>query len=144
MAEEFNVQFYGFWREEMKEYTPPQPGIYCVYECTHDEEEDKLDLHRLLYIGESDDMRKAINDSQKINEWKKSLEKGDQLCFSAGIAKPEEVRKRMHAAYVFRMKPPLNEQPRGPFPFPSTRVIAGGAVEKLIFDFTIEENAEAS
>lgn len=141
MIEELNTNFYGYWREENSGMVPPDSGVYCVYESTHHEESDIVETHRVLYIGEAPNMREAINEKGRIEEWKSHIDKDNELCFSCGLAKPDDIRLRIMAAFVYRLKPPLNEKYKDSFPFPPTRMISNGAVNSLIIDFTLDEDS---
>lgn len=139
MAEELSINFFGYWGEEKSEFVPADSGIFCVYESTHHEESDIIETHRLLYIGEAPNIREAINEKGKIDEWKSHIDKDKELCFSCGLAKPDDIRVRIQAAFAYRLKPPLNEKYKDSFPFPPTRMLSNGAVNKLIIDFTLGE-----
>ena len=54
MAEKtFNQIFDGYWREQNKSGLPKSSGVYCVYECTYNKTEKTIEIHKLIYIGES-------------------------------------------------------------------------------------------
>jgi hypothetical protein len=141
MIEELNINFFGYWREEKNELVPADGGVYCVYESTHHEESDAVETHRVLYIGEAPNVREAINEEGRIDEWKSHIDKNNELCFSYGPTKPDDIRVRIMAAFVYRLKPPLNEKYKDSFPFPPTRMLSNGAVNQLIIDFTLGEDS---
>lgn len=126
MAEQtFNQSFEGYWREENKSGIPNQSGIYCVYECTHNVKEKTVSIHKLIYIGESDDVRKRISNHEKLKEWEKHVKTGNELCYSFsnvnGIS-----RNRVEAAFIFRHKPPVNVEYKYSFPFDKTIIKTDG------------------
>ena len=62
----FNVEFDGYWREKNIGGIPANSGIYCVYECTYNQEEKTVSIHRLIYIGEARDARDRIKNHEKF------------------------------------------------------------------------------
>ena len=50
VKETCKVNFKGYWLDENKGRLPEKSGIYCVYECTKNVEEDKtmVSLHKLI------------------------------------------------------------------------------------------------
>jgi len=66
MAEKtIKIDFDGYWRDENKGSIPAQSGVYCVYECTRNVKEKNITIHKLIYIGESDDVKNRISGHEK-------------------------------------------------------------------------------
>lgn len=141
MAElEFYVEFYGHWRESKKELIPFHSGVFCVYDCSYHPDSDRVKIDRLIYIGEAKNVREGISNHEKWDEWKQNIGDGKELCFSFGAA-DKSFRERVHAAFVFQNKPPLNDKYRNSFPFDKTTITARGGVELLITDFSVERTS---
>ena len=56
-----NITFNGYWLEDNLRRIPVLPGIYCVYECSYNQETDSVTLHQLIYIGEAGNVRERPN-----------------------------------------------------------------------------------
>jgi len=132
----FNVVFDGYWREERIDGIPSSSGIYCVYECSYNCAEKTVSIHRLLYIGEADNVRERIKNHEKRELWKRHIRYGNELCFSFGGMKAE-YRKRVEAAFIFKHRPPLNDEYMDSFPFDATTINVIGETEKLHSKFTV-------
>ena len=136
MAEQaYSIEFDGYWRDQYKASIPAQSGIYCVYECTHNVAEKTVTIHKLIYIGEADDVRARLANHEKYNLWVKHVRPGNVLCFSfGGIG--TMIRARGEAAMIFRHKPPENTEYVDSFPFDRTTIGLSGRIELLIPTFT--------
>ena len=111
-------------------------GLFCVYECTHDEQEKTVSLNKLLHIGEADDARNKLANHEKYDNWKKHVKSGNTLCFSFG-ALGSYNRKRVKAAMVYKHKPPENTKYKDSFPFDRTKVSLSGKIALLTETFEI-------
>lgn len=106
-AQAYSVAFEGYWPEPNKSGIPARSGIYCVYACTHDKQANTVSLRKLIYIGESDNVRARISNHEKQRDWEKYLKSGEQLCYNfGGVA--AAARVRCEAAMIFKHKPPEN------------------------------------
>lgn len=131
MAEKtFNQKFEGYWREPNKNGIPNKSGIYCVYECTYNMKERNVTIHKLIYIGESDNVNLRIVNHEKLNDWKKHVRDGSQLCYSFSEAAGEN-RNRLEAAFIYRHQPPENTEYKNNFPFDKTIVKSDGDIALL-------------
>ena len=141
MAElELYVEFYGYWRESKKELIPSHSGVYCVYECSYNPDNDSVIINRLIYIGKAENVRERISNHEKWGEWRQNIGDGKELCFSSGSVEPD-IRERIQAAFVFQNKPPLNDEYKNSFPFDQTTITARGSVELHITDFSVEKTS---
>lgn len=136
MAEQtFNQTIQGYCREINKNGLPQKSGVYFVYECTFDKEVNKVTLHKLIYIGESDNINYRVVNHEKLREWLKYVNQGNELCYSYTFV-DNYYRNRVEAAYVNRYKPPVNTEYINNFPFDKTIVKSSGVL-RFIDDFFV-------
>ncbi len=135
-AKTYNIIIHGCWSDVIKGSVPKHSGVYFVYECTHNKEEKTASIHRLIYIGESDDVNDRIANHEKHDDWIKHVRNGNTLCFSIGPVQTAD-RERVEAAYIFKHKPPENEEYIDNFPFDQTTVNSSGITKKLNTRFTV-------
>jgi len=123
MAKTINLEFEGYWREEDKGSVPARSGIYLVYVCRYDESRDKVILHKLIYIGEAEDVCDRIANHEKWPKWREYVPRGSEICFSyAAVTSPD--RERAEAALIYHHKPPCCEEYIDSFPFEDTTVVS--------------------
>ncbi len=135
----FNVDIEGYWREINKSGTPNYSGVYFVYEGNYNAISNTLTLKKLIYIGESDNVKSCIETHDKRNEWLSYVRQGNELYYSAGPVETE-YRSRVAEAYIFKHKPPANDELKYSFPFDQAVVISTGSTALLITYFTITGN----
>ena len=135
-TETFDINIEGYWADSRKDYIPNHSGVYFVFECTFNEVAKTVNIHSLIYIGESDEVRDRILNHEKYYDWKKYVRPGNTLCFSIGEVS-ESYRERAEAAYIFRHKPPENEEYTDSFPFDQTTVNSSGRTDLLDQSFTV-------
>ena len=56
VAKTFEVEFDGFWIEERVESLATGSGIYTVHTCVYNATTNTVDLRRLIYIGEAENV----------------------------------------------------------------------------------------
>ena len=132
----FNIDIQGYWRDKNKSGIPKHSGVYFVYEGSYNPHNDKVTLHRLIYIGESEDVNDRIQNHEKYGEWKKYVSVGRELCFSTGEV-AGIYRERVEAAFVFEHKPPVNTEYKNSFPFDQTTIVSTGMTRLLNTNFTV-------
>lgn len=132
----FNVSIQGYYRDKNKSSIPSHSGVYFVYVATYNAQTDKVTLHRLIYIGESDNVNSRIQSHEKYETWQRYLSPGQELCFSTGQVIGDD-RFRVEAAYIFQHKPPVNTEYINSFPFDQTTVISTGETALLNKNFTV-------
>jgi hypothetical protein len=116
------LNFEGYWRENEISTIPKISGVYCVYACTYNPESNSVSLRSLLYIGGADDVCDSIAKTEKLPEWRKHLQQGEELCFNMAAVDPPEI-PRVQAGLVFHHKPNENSEYIDSFPFEPTTVI---------------------
>jgi excinuclease UvrABC nuclease subunit len=138
MAEQsYGVEFDGYWREPAKGSIPDTSGIYCVFSCVRNEAENTVSLKKLIYIGESCDVRSRIANHEKLDDWKKHVMKGEVLCFSFA-AVTSASRGRCEAAMIFEHRPPVNTEYAEAFPYDKTTISLTGKTKLLTENFTVQ------
>ena len=142
MAEKsYTLKFEGYRREVNWKRLPAISGIYCVYACTHDPEEKAVSIRRLLYIGESGNVKKRVPEEpeERRDVWAGMLRRGEELCVGWVEVRPAD-RKRIEAALIYRHNPPCNTEYVDYFPFDKTTVTTSGSAAKLSKKFTVERD----
>jgi len=136
-AKTISIKFKGYWRDKDKSGVPAQSGVYCVYECKYNKNNDSVSLLKLIYIGEADNVQERIANHEKYQDWLKHVRFGNELCFSFGPILSTD-RERAEAAMIFKHKPPENEEYKYSFPFEQTTISLSGEIALLKIYFTVE------
>lgn len=137
MAEKtFNQEHVGYWREPNKSGLPKKSGVYSVYECTHNVIDKTVEIHKLIYIGESDNVNGRVAKHEKAESWKKHVRPGNVLCFSFTPV-DDDYRERLEAAYINHHKPVENTEYVNNFPFHKTNVNTSGKTKYIESYFTV-------
>jgi hypothetical protein len=124
-AKTINLKFRGYWLEKELGHIPKESGIYAVYVCKFNKETDKVNLSKLIYIGETKDANDRIENHNKWAEWRKEVKAGEELSFSfASILNPE--RERAEAALIYYHKPKCNDKGKDSFNYDETTVVSEG------------------
>ncbi|EJD6367355.1 GIY-YIG nuclease family protein [Providencia rettgeri] len=125
------LDFDGYYRDEILSRVPDTSGIYCVYRGTRNitEKPVTVNIFELIYIGESKDVKARLNNHDKYDSWKNKLKKGEVLLYSvAKVTSGEDDRLRAEAALINHCNPVVNKEytkeysAEQPFPFSRTTV----------------------
>ncbi len=130
------INFVGYWLYPDISGIPNKSGIFCVYECTHDQPNNRLVITRLLYIGEAEYLRVRIHNHEKRDLWKSQVRPENQICYSYALVDPV-IRRKIEAAMIFEHKPLLNEEFQYSFPFPTMNISSAGNIFYLHKNFTV-------
>lgn len=141
LEETYYLNFQGYWVEPYKHSIPSFAGIYNVYACTSNKLTKTVNLNRLIYIGEADDVCQRILGHNKWPDWRRNLSFGEEICFSAANIVPLGARQRAEAALIFEHKPPANIEYIASFPFHKTTVISAGCSLFIKPAFTVKTDA---
>lgn len=137
MYKEFNQVLKGYYRDTNKGCIPNVSGIYFVYTGFYDTIEKGVDLHNLIYIGESIDIKDRLDKHEKYFDWLKKCGDTEELIFS--YTKVEETyRERLEAAYIYKHQPIINTECKESFNYDKTRVISSVKTKFLFEDFTLD------
>ncbi len=137
------IHINGYWREGNKSEIKKSPGLFFVYE-THVKEGDyALDLLRLIYVGETENIRATIMDPDGYNTLQKHIKPGNELCYA--FAQVDSfLRTRVKAAYVLTQKPPANSDMKDPFPYDKTILLSTGRTALINPVITVKKNTPVS
>jgi hypothetical protein len=146
----YRLEFDGYWREpavfakpQSKSGIPKKSGLYCVFACIPFVEKEGItgvSPRRLLYIGESEDIRTCVQNHAGWPIWKEKLRPGQEVCITAALVANESDRRRAFAAMIFQHKPPCNTEPADDFQFDPTCISTAAHNEFLYANFTVERN----
>ena len=135
---EIVMEFEGYWTEASEQFIPDRSGVYCVYRGVHDALNRKVHLRELIYIGESEHVRRRIRGHERKDLWKEHLKPGETLCYSFTPILYE--RNRAEAALIHEHQPPENADYIYDFPFSDTAVFLTGKTLLLSSCFVTLEN----
>ena len=131
----YSLNFNGYYTYISRGSVINSSGIYCVYSGT-DMSENTVSLDKLIYIGESEDVRARLQNHEKLDDWKKYLRLGQSLYFTS--AKVDSYyRERIEAALIYKHKPPVNTEYKYSFPYDTTSIVTSGANYALEVSFTV-------
>lgn len=129
----FSLDFQGYWIEKNKVGVPSKSGVYCVYECSYNGE--TVQLIRLIYIGESEDVCIRLLTHEKFPQWERYLSDGHIICYS--FAETDTIyRERIEAALIYEHQPPANTDNKESFNYDKTVIFTSGRNSHLKSYFT--------
>lgn len=132
----YSIDFNGYWIEPNKGSMPDESGIYVVYSCVYNQEEKNVSLKKLIYIGESENVRTRVGNHERLEDWKKHLKSGEVLCYTFGKVSVAS-RERCEAALIFKHKPTENTEHVDSFGFDQTTISLSGKTHSLTCNFTV-------
>jgi len=128
--------FKGYWIN--KTSVPSKAGIYLVYVGKYDEEKDTVTLHRLIYIGEAENVNDRLSNHEKWQQWEKYISQGERLIFSlVEVTSPD--RERAECALIYYHKPLTNDECKDTFPYEKTTIKSSGECKFITSEFTAEK-----
>ena len=135
--DKYNVTFKGYRRDVNKDGLPSYGGIYMVYCCKYNENEQTVTLKRLIYIGKAINLHDRICNHNRYEDFNRQLQQGEQLCYSYASVSPNEVNV-VENGLIFMQKPNLNDDLKESFNYPDSEFSIEGACALLrMRDFTI-------
>lgn len=126
----YNVTFKGYRRDLYKKGLPSYGGVYMVYCCVFNKDSDTVTLKKLIYIGKAINIHDRINNHERFEDFKKQLEKGQQLCYSYSSVSPNDMDV-VENALIFMQKPELNENLKDSFNYTDSQFNIEGACALL-------------
>ncbi len=138
MEKTISLTFNGYWRDENRDSVPNKSGVYLVYTCTYNSKTKKVNIKKLIYIGEAKEVRDRIGpDHEKRKDWKDELTSGQQLCFSFAPADKSD-RERSEAALIFKKKPVCNKTKKDSFNYDKTTIKSANKHKYISNIITVE------
>ena len=137
MAQTFNITIEGYWRDVKKRSLPIHTGIFFVYECLYNSQLDTVTLIRIIYIGgATKSINDRVNEHQLFTVWKKVVREGNEICYSSARIEPQLITQ-IKAAFIFFLKPPLNDEFKNSFSFTKTTILCSGKTGLVNPNFTV-------
>lgn len=131
------LEFDGYWRQHEIYSIAAESGIYCVYAGTYKPGSDRITPSRLIYVGESDNMRNRVENHGKWTDWQKQLKEGEEICFNTTPIFPKVDRERAESAIIYKHKPACNTDYVDEFPFDTTTISTSGKNACMEKRFTV-------
>ncbi len=129
-AQQFGLEFDGYWREPNKSAIPAKAGVYAVYTATYNAASKTVSIHRLIYIGKAENARERVAGHERWEDWRAERKTGQTICISFAPVSADSC-ERAEAACIFHHKPPLNTEYKDRFPFDQTIVRTSGKSSKM-------------
>ena len=123
-SNQYLLAYAGYWRETAIKSIPAQSGVYSVYVCRTNTAKSAVSLRRLIYIGESKNVRVRLSKHEKWDDWRRHLNSGEELCFNFAPIRVD--RERVEAALIHHHRPLENTEYANSFPFPHSAVSTSG------------------
>ncbi len=135
--DKYNVTFKGYRRDVNKSGLPSYGGIYMVYCCKFNDNEQTVTLRKLIYIGKAINIHDRVCNHNRYEDFKRQLLQGEQLCYSYASVSPNEV-DAVENGLIFMQKPELNEDLTDRYNYPDSEFSIEGACSLLkMKNFTI-------
>jgi excinuclease UvrABC nuclease subunit len=112
--DKYNVTFKGYRRDVYKGGLPSYGGVYMVYCCKYNEEQQTVTLKKLIYIGKAINIHDRINNHDRYEDFKRQLGTGEQLCYSYSSVSPNDMDV-VENALIYMQKPILNDNLKDSF-----------------------------
>lgn len=134
---EYSLYFQGYWREINKGGVPSKSGIYLVYRCLYDPEQNTVGLKEIIYIGQAENAHERIANHDKLDEFKAKLQQGEELCYAFAEVEKDNL-DIVENALVFAQKPILNDKLKDKFNYSPVAIKLDGRCARMTYtDFTI-------
>lgn len=108
----YQLDVQGYYKDQSRTGFPHSSGIYFVYRGIYIPHLKTVTLMELLYIGETENLYDRHNEHDKRNEFLARLQEGEELFYSFALTESlsNEQRKKVEAALIYELCPPLNVQ----------------------------------
>lgn len=139
MAKEtYELSIEGLKRDYNLDSLAEYSGVYFVFTSIYDKAARRLILHKLIYIGEAENIRELHKNHHYYDLFVKELNEDEILCYKTARIDDDEARHRIQAAFIFEHKPEINDDFKYNFPFDETRIICTGKTVLISKDFTVQ------
>jgi len=135
--EKYNITFKGYWRDVNKDGLPSYGGVYLVYCCTYNKEQNTVTLNKLIYIGKAINIHDRIANHDRYEDFKRQLDVGQELCYSCSSVSSNDL-DLVENALIFMQQPDLNDKLKEGFYYPDSRFsVDGDCVLLKMTEFSI-------
>lgn len=121
----YSLDFKGYWREINKRGIPSKSGIYLVYRCVYDADNNTVGLKEIMYIGQAENVHDRIANHDRLNDFNTQLQKGEELCYSFAEVAISDL-DILENALIFAQKPVLNDVLKDSFKYGAVEVKLDG------------------
>lgn len=97
----------GYWRDIHSDNLLDESGIYIVYVCTFNQQSNSVTLHRIIYIGESENIKTRVQNHNLKPCWLNQIGTGEELCYAFALCN-ENDRVIVEATLINQIKPVCN------------------------------------
>lgn len=132
----FELNHEGYYRDCNRGNLPAVAGIYIVYRCIPNKTNNTIDIKEILYIGETENMRKRHNGTagkpskhEHYDDFVKEAGGEENICYG-WIPLPkysEEERKWIQDALIHMQQPPVNDASKQHYNHPAAEIRIYGA-----------------
>lgn len=130
------LSYDGYYREPNFSSIPSISGVYSFFECRYNMIGGTVTLLRLLYIGQATNCRDRIMNHDKLDEMKRKISFGNQLCVHVAAVK-EQDKDRVENALIYEHQPPYNDLLKNSFNHDTTTIVNSGCYSNLKANFTV-------
>lgn len=121
----YSLYFRGYWREINKNGIPSKSGVYLVYRCVYDAQNNTVGLKEIIYIGQAENVHERIANHEKLDDFKAQLQRGEELCYSVAEVSSSDLDV-VENALIFAQKPILNDKLKNSFNYGAVTVKLDG------------------
>ena len=121
----------GYYLDRNKQGLSKLPGIYIVYKCDNNSQDDTVDIKEILYIGETENIFERHNSStphEHYDDFVKHAGGKDHICYGEILLPDvsEEERQIIEAALIHMQQPPINKTNQEHYNKPASEVTING------------------
>ena len=137
------LDFKGYRLENGWDSLEDVSAIYCIYSCIYDKEDDVVRGLKLLYIGESEELKTRVTnaDHKGIKKARKRLRDGETLCLSY-VPVDGRSRKRLENALIFEHQPICCEDDKYTYTHETVSIKTKGKSKGLHKEFTVKKGSK--
>ncbi|MBI2257794.1 MAG: hypothetical protein HYU67_02730 [Flavobacteriia bacterium] len=133
------VNIEGYWLKKNFNELPAISGIFFIYECKHVIKNDIIVLKKIIYIGESDNIKEDIKNERKLDVLFKNFSSREIAVSYAGILDKNE-RKLIFENYKFYLNLQQNDNSINSLDFNPITLISIGNIEFIEPFYTLNYN----
>lgn len=126
---DYILNFKGYWRNCNRGSLPTYQGIYLVYRCRYNPQNDTVILIDIIYIGQTDNIRGRLINHEKNELFLSLLREHEELCYSC--AEVVEDIDLVENALIFAQKPVLNNQCKDNYNYSRAHFMLNGSCTRM-------------